>query len=108
MRVSSLASLSFLVALEVFDVLVIFFARIRHDAIRRLAARERAGDRPWFSEEHGIIVSDGVFQVCLIHFLEALYEMKLGAVLVAGGVEPASFVNADRINHQRVAFPMSD
>src|SRR6185369_15237709 len=106
MSVSSL--LSFLVALKVFDVLVIFLARVSHDAIARLAARERTCERPWFGEEDRVVVSDGVFQMCVIDFLNALDEMKLCAVLVAGRIEPASFVDADRINHQRIAFPMTD
>src|ERR1051326_3920155 len=100
--------LGFLVALQMFDVLVIFFARIRHDAIARFAAREGASEGPWFGEENRILVGDRVLQVSVVHFLKALDKVELSTVLVACRVQPTALVDAESIDDERVPFPAAD
>src|SRR5262245_11646342 len=100
--------LRLLVALQVFDVLVIFLARIGHDAVRGVSPRERPGYRPRLRKEHRVVVGDGVLQVVLVELLDALDQVQLTAVLVACSVEPAALVDPNGIDDQRVAFPMAD
>ena len=41
-------------------------------------------------------------------FLNRSVSLQLGAVFVAGGIEPAALVDALRVDDERVAFPAAD
>ena len=100
--------LRLLVALQMFDVLIIFLARIRHDPVRSLSACERPGYRPRLRKKHRVVVGDRVLQLVIIQFLDAFDQVQPAAVLVACSIEPAALVDPNGIDDQRVAFPMAD
>jgi len=100
--------LRLLITLQVFDVFIIFLARIGHDAVRGLSARERPGYRPRLRKEQRIVVGDGVLQVVIIDLLNAFDQVQPTAVLVPRRIEPAAFVDTNRIDDECVALPMAD
>src|SRR5689334_2298510 len=94
----------FLVAPQVFDVLVIFLARISHDPVGLFAPGECSRDGPWLRKENGIVVGDRPLDVIVVDFLHPLRQMQYLAVFVSCRVEPAPFVDSHCIDHKRVAF----
>src|SRR5262249_26410812 len=96
------------VRLEVLHVLVILFARIGHDSIGILASSERPGYRPGFGKENRVVIRDRVLQVIVIHFLDSLGQMQFTAVLMSGSVEPAALIYPNRVDDERIGFPVSD
>jgi len=96
------------VALQMLDILIILFARVRHDPIRVLPARKRTGNGPRLCEEYRVVVCDRVLQMVVVQFLDAFNQVQLPAVLVAHRIEPAPLIDPDRIDDERVRFPMAN
>ena len=91
-----------------FDVFIIFFAGISHDAIRFFSARESACNRPGFGKENRILVGYGPLDLVGVDLFEAFNEVQPVAVFVARRIQPAALIDSDGVDNERVAFPVAD
>src|SRR5437764_1230339 len=89
------------------QALVIFLARVLHD-LPIGAQRERPRVVPLLGERLGIVHDHFVRDVPEVRARETLNEVQLIAVRVADRVEPRLVVEVDRVDDERVAFPMAD
>ena len=97
-----------LVRLEVFDVLVVLGARVGKHPVARFAAPKRAVDGPRTGEEDRILERDRPLDGIGIDLPESFGQTQSGAVFVSCRIEPAAFVDAHGIDHERVAIPAAD
>lgn len=92
--------------LEVGPVFLILFAGIRHDL--RVLTLDGQSNGPGLGIKLRIFEGDCPLDVVFINPLEALGQMQLIAVLMAGRIDPGAVIQPDRIDHQGAAFPVSD
>src|SRR5437764_8409887 len=102
-RAATAASID--LGLEVNPVLLILFTGVGHDA--GVLAFEFPSGGPGLREEHGVIERDGVVNVVGAGLFESFGEVELIAVFVALGIQPGSFIDADGIDNELIALPMS-
>ena len=92
--------------LEMKPVFFVLFAGIGHDA--RVLPLEIALGLPRASEKDRIIKRHAVMDRVGAGLLERFSQPQFVAVLVALGIQPGSVIDADGINDELGAFPMSD
>ena len=87
-------------------VFFILFTGVRHDA--GVLPFEVTARGPGLCEEYRVLKRHCVMDGIRSGFLKSLSQMKFVAMLVAIGVQPCSFVDANRVNDEFVAFPVTD
>src|SRR5262245_45722548 len=87
---------------------VVLLARVGQNAIRRRPSLESPDNGERFCEKDRIVVCDRVLYGVVVNFFETLRQVKLVAVLMSRGIEPASFIDSDGVDHERIPLPFRD
>ena len=106
-RVPHLALFTYLLTDHMFYIFFVLAADILSDVVACIELG-RARDFPGLGVSSWIVDGEFDFEMPQIGPPEALDDVHLFGVGMAHVIEPGSIVEADAVDYQRVAFPMSD